>query len=195
MNENIKEIWKNIPGCQGFYQASNLGRIRSIDRIACNGRKVIGRVLKPYTDKYGYYQNIVSIDGNSKVSPAHRFVALAFFPIDNPEKWVVNHKDGNKQNNKIDNLEWTTVIENCRHAHRTGLVNHTAENNPATKLKNSDIINIRNSWKPRVVTFKHLSQKYSVSISTIRNIVRNKSWKTIPINQKYEHWGKRKKNY
>lgn len=107
-----KEIWKDIEGYEGLYQVSNLGRVKS------NLRK--GRILKPSTTHDGYYNLTLSKNGQLKTYRVHRLVCSAF--ISNPlNKSEVNHIDGNKKNNSIENLEWCTRSENAKHAHKTGL--------------------------------------------------------------------------
>ena len=107
----MKELWKDIEEYKDKYQASNYGRIRN---------KRTNRILKLYIGKHGYYK--VGIYYNKKIKPTevHRLIAKTF--IDNSKnKKEVNHIDGNKLNNKIDNLEWVTHKENINHAWRTKL--------------------------------------------------------------------------
>jgi hypothetical protein len=107
------EQWKAVAECNGEYQVSNLGRVKSLK----HGKE---RILKPRRTSTGYLQTELFIKGNRKIWALHRLVALAF--IDNPEnKPQVNHIDGNKLNNHIDNLEWATAKENMQHAWDTGL--------------------------------------------------------------------------
>lgn len=114
----MEEIWKDIDGYIGRYQISNLGRVKSILRFS-KGIKV--KILKYKIDKYGYLRVTLSKDNQQKIFFVHRLVAKAFIP--NPEnKPQVNHIDGNKQNNKVNNLEWVTNQENVIHAHITGLI-------------------------------------------------------------------------
>ena len=106
------EIWKSIADYEGLYEVSNKGNVRSIRRNA---------VLNQTTGvKNGYRYVGLYKDGKNKKALVHRLVASAF--IDNPMgKKTVNHIDGNKGNNAIDNLEWATHSENHRHAFATGL--------------------------------------------------------------------------
>lgn len=109
----MEEIWKDIDGYIGKYQVSNLGKVRSLPR---NGTVRYKRILKIQTDRKGY--NYVSF--HKKKFKVHRLVAEAFIP--NPEnKPQVNHIDGNKINNCVNNLEWATAQENIQHSLKTGL--------------------------------------------------------------------------
>lgn len=111
------EIWKDIPEFEGRYQASSLGRIRSIQDNHGNYREHI-RATWVSSKGYVYVQLFVK-DARHNIS-VHHAVASAFIP--NPEnKKTVNHIDGNKQNNHVTNLEWNTQSENLKHAHATGL--------------------------------------------------------------------------
>lgn len=116
----MQEIWKDIKDYEGCYQVSNLGRVRSLDRVDRNGRKRNGVVKKPQDNGNGYKYVQLKKDANYKNFYIHRLVATHFIaPIEGKE--YVNHKDGNKENNCFDNLEWCTESENMKHAYETGL--------------------------------------------------------------------------
>ena len=122
----MKEIWKDIRGYEGLYQVSNLGRVRSLDRYVNsaikNNNKVIkkGKILRSNSNWNNYLQVHLSKYGKSKMITIHRLVAQTFIP--NPKNLPqINHKDGNKLNNCIDNLEWCTAKENVNHSWKLGL--------------------------------------------------------------------------
>jgi hypothetical protein len=108
----MEEQWKDIKGYEGLYEVSNLGNVRSLDRVIKskhNGTMLRkGQILTPfYEEKKGYYQVSLSKDGKNKKHRVHRLVASAF--LDNPHSYTdVNHKDEVKTNNNVDNLEWCT---------------------------------------------------------------------------------------
>jgi hypothetical protein len=119
------EIWKEIVGTKGFIEVSNEGRVRSMLRGT-------PRVLKTQTDNNGYHRIRVTIERVKMTYKVHREVAKAF--IDNPNNLPqVNHKDGNKNNNSVSNLEWVTNKENAHHAIENGLWDSVFE---ATKKEN-----------------------------------------------------------
>jgi hypothetical protein len=102
------EIWKDIIGYEGLYQVSNLGRIKSFH----NGEKI----LKCKTDKDGYLEVTLCANGNHKYMRVHRVVLNAFNPLTNENEFQVNHKNGVKNDNRIENLEWVTYSENVLHS-------------------------------------------------------------------------------
>lgn len=112
------EKWRDIKGYEGLYMASNLGRVKSLDRILTfkDGRKRIsyGRILSAGIDQKGYLRIVLCNANKRSTQKVHRIVASSF--IENKEsKSQVNHIDGNKKNNKLENLEWNTNKENSNH--------------------------------------------------------------------------------
>ena len=103
-----KEIWKDIEGFEGMYQVSNMNRVKSLERTVRNGRgyrTVPERILKPEKNRYGYLQVNLWKDGKMKMYLVHRLVASAF--LENPMGYTeINHKDEDKTNNVVSNLEW-----------------------------------------------------------------------------------------
>ncbi len=115
------EIWKDIVGYEGYYKVSNLGRIKSLDWITRHNyggeKKKSGCVIKPINQNNGYLTVNLSVRGKRKCVLIHILVATSF--IQNPEnKPCVNHKDGDKKNNNLINLEWVTYSENSIHSYR-----------------------------------------------------------------------------
>lgn len=112
----MKEIWKDIEGYEGLYQISNMGKVKSLSRKM---NKYTTRLLKLTKDKKGY--TICSLYNKGlKTHKVHRLVAKAFIP--NPNNYpMINHIDGNKQNNNLNNLEWCDNSYNQLHAIRNGL--------------------------------------------------------------------------
>lgn len=120
----IDEEWKCVVDFEGWYDVSNMGRVRSLDRI-CYGvnlpRRCDGKVLRPRINKVGYPQVALFRNGKGKTINVHRLVAIAFVP--NPTDLpFVNHIDGVKSNSRFDNLEWVDDRANKQHAIDAGLI-------------------------------------------------------------------------
>lgn len=126
----MNEVWKDIEGYEGLYQVSNLGRIKSLGRTIIRRTRygtlapytIKPRILKPKRCQADYYQvGLFPMEGKAAVAKIHRLVAQAFIP--NPDNLPeVNHKDENKANNRADNLEWCTHVENCNYGTRNARV-------------------------------------------------------------------------
>lgn len=112
-----KEEWKDIKGYEGYYQVSNLGNVKSLDRLIDNKKNTYirqGNMIKQFYDNRGYMQVTICKNGLRKTYKTHRLVAEAFIenPYNLPE---VNHKDENSLNNTYNNLEWCTAKYNCNY--------------------------------------------------------------------------------
>ena len=175
----MKEIYKDIPGWDGYYQASNLGNIKSVTRIVNHKRlgqqTVYERILKPNI-VCGYRQVILSKDGKRNYQKVHRLVAETF--ISNPDsKKQVNHIDGNKLNNCIDNLEWNTPSENQIHAFNKGLSKpRRGKANNFTKLTKEQVIEIKKLLKQKTHSHRQIGEIYGVTRQAIGRINTGKNW-------------------
>ena len=168
------EIWKWIFGYEGLYQVSNFGRVKSF-----NGRWGSVQILKPVLQKNGYLTVSLCKNGKLKTVKIHRLVAETFLTnSDNlPE---VNHKDGNKLNNCVENLEWCTGKENVQHALENGL-RKFGEERTDTKLTNEQVREIRRIYirGDKKYGAPALAEKFNVDSSTIYNILHGKHYKNV----------------
>jgi len=151
---NMIENWKQCKGFEGYYEISDLGRVKTVAResVKSNGRKCVikERILSQANVK-GYKKVTLKCDGVRKDMRVHRLVVMSF--LGEPSKEMVNHIDGDKTNNKLSNLEWATRSENELHAYGTGLKKstelhkqRTIESNKARRTIPDDVITyIRNS--------------------------------------------------
>lgn len=117
-------MWKDIIGFEGQYQVSNKGEVRSLQRYVkgARGSKRLlkARLMRISTNVHGYASASLCKDAKLKTLVVHRLVAKAFLP--NPKnKPCVNHKDGNRLNNNVNNLEWVTYSENTKHAFKPNI--------------------------------------------------------------------------
>lgn len=111
------EVWKDIENFEGLYQVSSEGKIKSLERVDRKGRIVRERIMHTHYDAQGYVHVKLNKDAKQYTKYVHRLVAQAFIP--NPEnKETVNHKDENKANNTLENLEWMTMKENANYGTR-----------------------------------------------------------------------------
>ena len=169
----MEEVWKDIGGYEGLYQVSNLGRIKSLDRRTMKWKiKALG-----FNGKNKYLQVSLYKNNIEKRYLVHRLVAQAFIPnLYNKE--TINHKDGNKQNNNVNNLEWATRSENSQHAFRTGLAHNWLEGKRGKDNYQSKIIlQIDKNTKKIIGKFyglREASEKTGVHESDICNCCNNK---------------------
>lgn len=125
-------VWKNIKGYEDYYEISSTGVVRSKNRTITDSvgrtRSWEGQILNPDIAQNGYYRVTLSVNRRRKQVYLHRLLAEHFIP--NPRNLPqVNHKDGNKLNNDLINLEWCSVQENTIHAYKHGLINHISGKN------------------------------------------------------------------
>lgn len=129
--EKLEEVWRDIQGYEGRYQVSTHGRVRSLDRNVCTivrGRPMCHaipeHILQPM-EWYDYFYVFLRLDGARRKAKVHRLVAQAF--LDNPASLpVVNHKDRDRSNNRLENLEWATHKDNTLHWQKDKADGHSA---------------------------------------------------------------------
>lgn len=130
-----QEIWKDIQGFEGYYQVSNYGRIKSLKRdvydIYGNRlRSTTERIKKLKKDHDGYLKTTLSVNGVNKTFFVHRLVAINFIGCPNDDTTEINHKDTNRTNNHVNNLEWATHLDNILHSAKLGKYkNRSGKNN------------------------------------------------------------------
>ena len=166
------EVWKAIDGYEGVYEVSNHGRVRSLDRYDSMGRFRPGKILKQCYDGQGNY---VHVNLCGKSTNVHRLVAKAFIP--NPNGYSeVNHIDEDKTNNHVMNLEWCTHQYNNTYGSK--LDSTKGVKNPQAKLTESDILLIKEIYKPHSKDngAKALAKRFGVSHHYIYHLVRNDRW-------------------
>ena len=180
--DRSKEVWKPVKRFKGLYDVSNMGRVRSLDRkVNQRGRTfkvriaIKGVLLKGRFNRCGY--PIVALSKNNKaIYPAvHRLVAQAFIP--NPNKLLeINHKDGNKLNNRVENLEWSTRSLNIKHAYRIGLRHPLrGELNGKEKLTKKMVIKAR-AMRKKGMFYEDIAKFFNVGRTTISYAITGKSW-------------------
>lgn len=161
------ELWKEIPGLETRYSASNLGRIYN---------QRTEHILSPVFQKRNGYLNVyINAGDKGKTMRAHRLIALTFCPM-SEGKASVNHINGIKTDNRSENLEWCSSAENIIHALRTGLkVTKKGEQSHASKLSKHQVANIKERFE-NGESQSAIARDYQLSQSTISLLVRNKRW-------------------
>lgn len=170
----MKEEWKDIDGYEGLYKVSNLGRVKSMNYNK-TGRE---KCLKS-SDRKGYDAVILSRNGNRVCKSIHRLVLEAFTPNPN-NKPQVNHIDGDKKNNNVNNLEWCTAKENTRHSFKNGLQNILRGSDVYnSRLSPNDILQMRSIYDHGWANQSELADAYNISFQHAHKILRNKVWRHI----------------
>jgi len=188
------EIFVPIFGWEEYYQVSNLGRIKSLQRTVLvkrspnnfyrNKKEIFIKIHFCKTN--GYKMVCLQVENKMKNYLLHRLIASAFVP--NPNKYdFVNHIDGNKLNNSILNLEWCTKSQNTYHAFRNGLNDKAIASAKArrgelascVKLTEKDVVSLRSDWASGSYTHKQLGIKYGIGPTSSASIIQRRSWKHV----------------
>lgn len=173
------EKWKPIPGYEGIYEISNLGHIHSLPRSDAKGGKRKGKQLNPWSNAKGYQLvRLYDTKGGARTFQLHRLVMLAFVGTC-PGLYQVNHKNCDKADNRLCNLEYVTPEANLSHAKQNG--RHPApprrgEDNNTAKLTSGQVITIRREYAEGNISLRQLGDRYGVSKQAIHHIVQCKSW-------------------
>ncbi len=180
------EEWRPVVGYEGIYEVSSLGQVRRVGPAARHGAGHgggvrIGRIRQPQTVR-GYLVVLLWKEGRYQPFLVHRLAAAAFLgPL--PDGYEINHRDGDKTNNRPENLEYVTRSANMLHAYRTGLRPEanlpTGEAHPNAKLTAADVDKIRRLYQPRVYGTPRLAKEFGVSHKTIHAIISGKNWKRL----------------
>jgi hypothetical protein len=171
-----KETWLPIPGYEGIYEASDQGRIRSLDRFVNHGlgnasRKIKGKILKCSPANHGYPAVNLYKDGKASFLCVHRLIALTFMGSC-PDGHEVAHNDGNRLNPKASNLRYATRAENMQDAikHGTAAVGYRSK---MAKLSPEQVSAIRNDTR----TLKIIAAEYGISRSSVSHVRNEKTYK------------------
>ncbi len=176
------EVWRDIVGYEGLYAVSNRGTVKSLARVVVYSDRVKAKrkeiLLKARPDRSGYLRVRLYNDGIGKTFFVHRLVAIAFIP--NPDKKPdINHRIGgiaNRGLNHVENLEWTTKVDNALHGFRHG--DRTVKKGSKSKLSKLDeskIVEIRRLLASGI-SVKKIAEMFSVSIPTISRIRSGETW-------------------
>ena len=168
----IKEEWRIIENTKEAYEASNTGFIRRTKPY--RNITYAGRILNPAHDKNGYPQVTIWIDGKKRAYLVHRIIARTYMG-ERKDGYTVNHKDGNKLNNNIENLEYVTNAENIEHAIKNGLrADQRGTKNPQSKLTDDDVYKIRSLLD--TITQKEIGKMFGVKKPAIADIKHGRTW-------------------
>jgi hypothetical protein len=170
----IKEKWKPVIGYEGLYEVSNKGRIKTLDKSRGHKEKIKYILINNQT---GYRQVLLCKENKKKTYKVARLVAQAFIPNKYNRK-TVNHKDYNRINDNVENLEWMSSKENSIHSYLRPrkFNNRKGENHPSHRFTDKQILKIRGKYIPRIYTTTKLAKEYKTSQSLIWSIVKRKIW-------------------
>lgn len=173
--KDLEVIWKPVVGFEDKYEISSEGNIRSL----CSNKDPYFIRKLSLNNKTEYLQCTLKVSGKGTSGKIHRMVAQAFIP--NPLNLpCVNHINGIKTDNRVENLEWVTYKENTHHAMDLGIMNTRRGEQSSKKFTELDILNIRILYDSGEFSFSKIAKIYHVSAPTIRCICKRLSWRHLP---------------
>lgn len=180
------EIWKPVVGYKdgfydGLYEISNFGKFKMLPRtLNCQkGVRVTKEKIVFGSNSWGYRTVVMKKDRIRLQIGVHILVANAFIP--NPEnKYSVNHIDGVRSNNKVENLEWATQLEQVHHAIKTGLARYIKGEERSNSIVNENIVKLmRKEYSENRTSYAKIGKKYGLARSTVGHIIRKQKWKHV----------------
>jgi hypothetical protein len=177
MNE---EAWKAVVGYEGLYEVSDFGNVRSLDRQVPDStygvKNLQGKTLRQQVSTNKYKSVTFSKYGKVSVKTVHRLVALSFLPVAFPDTLQVNHKNLDKLDNRLVNLEWCTNLENRQHATQAG--KHCGLLNPNYQLRHTveKVLEVKTLLATTTLTQLQIGQKTGMSEDMVGSILRGESW-------------------
>ena len=169
----VEEAWKDIKGYEAYYQISNNGRVWSKRR---------NRTLKLRTHKQGYKRIGLTKDGKVKCFLVHRLVAFAFIPNKDPSKNQINHINGIKDDNRVENLEWCDGCHNVRHSYDKGLnVPKLGENSNYHVYTEEQIVEVKKLCYTKKYKNVEIAEMTGVHKDTVSLVKTGKLWKHVKL--------------
>lgn len=173
----MEESWKSIIGYDGRYFISSLGRIKSFVNSPFYQNNSKGTILKQHLNRKGYFMTYLSLNGKTKTFVAHRLVALHFVEnISGGDQ--VNHKNGIKNDNRFENLEWVTCRQNIQHAFDSGIKTINGDKHPRSVFTNKQVIEARKMFAAGS-SIRELADKYGKMYGTMWRVLKNINYASV----------------